>query len=217
LLSDGIRSDGGVLYGVVAEQLFDTVAWGAGNVYISVGRPSCPRPPSFDVLAHFETGDQAPGMLGVAIPREIFDEVSQLSIVPDDLLESAAILLAALRYGVVDLGAVTYLRRRLVDNSSETPRTSRTVWDETRRSLLKQVKGQTLTVPSQIFGRLQQLDDRVTELSEELHAANELRETLQGNLTAVTDQIEGMEASRSWRITKPLRTLSRVVRTQFQR
>ena len=69
LFSEGINSNGGVLYGVVAEQPFATVPSGTGDAYVSVGRPSCPRPPSFDVLAHFETGNESPGMLGVAIPR----------------------------------------------------------------------------------------------------------------------------------------------------
>ncbi|MGO9456414.1 MAG: hypothetical protein ACLP62_05120 [Acidimicrobiales bacterium] len=217
LFSEGINSDGGVLYGVVAEQPFATVPSGTGDAYVSVGRPSCPRPLSFDVLAHFETGNESPGLLGVAIPRKVFTEDVELSSVPDELLEPAAVLLAALHYDVVDLGAVTYLRRRLATTPSDGPPASRTAWDRTRRTLLDQVHCKTLTVPSQIFGRLQELDDRVAELLADLEAANDLRENLEGNLTAAAHQIEGMEASHSWRITKPLRDLSRVVRTQLQR
>ena len=217
LFSEGINSNGGVLYGVVAEQPFATVPSGTGDAYVSVGRPSCPRPPSFDVLAHFETGNESPGMLGVAIPRKIFTEDVELSSVPDELVESAAVLLAALQYGVVDLGAVTYLRRRLATTPSDGLPASRAAWDRTRPTLLAQVHCKTLHVPSQILCRLQELNDRVAELLSDLEAANDIRENLQGNLTVATHRIEGMEASHSWRITKPLRDLSRVVRTQLQR
>jgi len=216
----------GLLRSLVAEQEVEPVMWrGATPGYDLVGRPRCPWQKTFDVIEHFTVNHSPTG--GWAVRRDLFREGSlqfdeSLAVLEDwDVLVQAALV-----SGVSSIDQITVLVRLWRTGDSSTSLHSEMEWHEARSVVLARLDAKTLTLPPGSATRLhimglqaQEAATRIAELTEELSAVraelqhNEaVRRGAEEQLIAERRKISEIWSSRSWKLSKPLRGLERLVR-----
>jgi glycosyltransferase involved in cell wall biosynthesis len=226
---------GSVVRAVVAEQLVEWVPWGSSSGYTTRESASIPFPTRFDLWEHmFE--DPSP-FSGYAFPRSCFTD---MGVRFDETLEVAEgwdfILRAALLCGVTSCSDVTSLYRCWQSPHSPLTSRSRDEWNRDRDEVLARLDRQTLPMPPRAVSNVRRLYEevqmsrelvdrlvserdvardassgRTEELAERLHVAAMERNLAIAQAERTQLEIERIQESVSWRVTRPVRGLRRAV------
>ena len=221
------RHPTGVLRGLVAQQEVAPVMWhGTTPGYDVVGRPRCPWQRTFDAIEHFTVNHSPTG--GWAVPRHVFQDRSLQFDESLPVLEDWDVLMqAVLASGVSSIDEIIVLVRLWRTGDSSTLLHSEGEWHEARSVVLARLDAGPLTLPPGSATRLhimglqaQEATTRIADLSEELSSAraeleqNEaVRRDTEEQLLAERHKIAEIWSSPSWKLSKPLRGLQRLVHT----
>jgi SAM-dependent methyltransferase len=165
-------------------------------------------PRNFDYIDHLvESGTP---FCSVALPvdalrvhRIRFDESLDVSEDYDVLIRASQLC------GVLDTGVATSLYRRWQRQTGTTSEITYDMWDRTHKAVLAKLDAQPLLLPRQSATRVRMLEHdfhRVDQRMEQLRARiDELEQERDG----LHHQVDAYERSRFWKITKPLRVMTK--------
>jgi Glycosyl transferase family 2 len=201
---------------------------GARAPYVTIGGLEAEHASTFDLSEHLYT-NRTP-LCSFAVPRAAvelmrvrFDE--SLPVLEDwDFLLRVSTLV-----GVHDTSEVTSVYHRWIDGESALSTVSETDWMRTREKIQRQLDSTPLLFPTGSATSLSALGERIhaleTELDQTRHqvhdalrernalwAEKEQQQVALQHLANLEAAYIGMSNSLSWRITRPLRTLKRLIR-----
>lgn len=166
---------------------------------------------SFDFLTLF-TRSRTPNC-SIAVPLEAVRTLDlrfreDLEVLEDwDFLIRASSLL-----GVHDTGQVTAVYQRWQDGQSSLDAIGTDRWQQIRQSVLDDLDGEPLLLPSGSVRRLVDLYEQIAELRGEARRHAETQE----ELAEAQRRIAAIESSTSWRLTAPLRAVLDRARTALR-
>ena len=208
-----MQGAGRVLRAVSAEQSIEPATWGDGEGALrATGSVTTPYPDSFDLIAHIERNHTP--FMSYAFPRSIvrdfgvrFDE--SLNICEDWDFE----LRCALLIGVAWVAEVTSVYRRWAGGPSSATLHSAEEWRLTERAILAKIDAMPQLFPPGTLAAIREavMFGEERAVRERTRYEQDVRELLERN-AEVEEQALRMERSLSWRVTAPLRALTRLAR-----
>lgn len=206
---------GRVLRAVVAEQDIARGPWPDRPGYNVVSAISTPFPRNFDLFDHLIENHSPP--CGLAFPRSCYRDFGIAFDESLPVLEDWDVLLqSAILCGVASTEEVTSIYRRWKVGPSSTSVHTSTEWDGAHQAIIAK-----LDCFASIFGpgsisRIRELKREQTESLELRHTIAQQNEDLRRANAALLEALENTRAdflsSRSWRMTRPIRVLSRLAR-----
>ena len=196
------QAPGRVLRAVVVEQDVVETRWGTDRGYAATSPFRYSYPPDYDLVSHLH-GNFTP-FCGLAFPTALFRSLGYrfdeaLAVLEDWEMQLRAVTTA----GIVASPAVTSIYHWWTGGTGDNSKIlhSDDHWTASRGRVVAELDARPLLLPAGTFARLHRELARVATLETELmHARNALRD--------VQDQREDLLRSTSWRVTRPLRSVS---------
>jgi Glycosyl transferase family 2 len=196
------RVPGAVLRAVCVEQAVVVEAWDGDRPGLrSIGPVVFRYPPEFDLVEHL-AHNRTPFM-AYAFPRTVFHQLGLRFDETLDICEDWDFeLQAALLVGVASTDAVTCVYRRWTGGESSYTRHTAEEWRRTETAIIERLDARPQLFPAGTISRLREIAELPRVLStHDAVGAEELLDTI-NHLEATLAEYG---ASRSWKITRPLR------------
>lgn len=219
------RRPGRVLRTVVASQDVRECAWPDRVGFQPLAPIETPYPATFSLTEHFYENHSP--LCGLAFPRSLFRDIGLTFDEDLPVLEDWDVLLqAAMMADVYPSGEVTSLYRRWKTGENSSTIHTQEEWLNARHAVIGRLDQRPLLLPPGSVSELRSLqerlirmgghetaDDRIAELSREVNELRAAREALLHHVAVAEEDARRIRAefigSTSWRVTRPLRALSR--------
>jgi hypothetical protein len=225
---DGAATAPGAVIRSIAVDMKIRPSNGSRAPYVTIGGLEAEHAPAFDLSEHLYT-NRTP-LCSFAVPRAAVEEMQlrfdeELPVLEDwDFLIRASMLV-----GVHDTAEVTSVYHRWIGGESALSTVSDAVWAETRLKIQRQLDSAPLLFPkgsassvSALGSRIHALEAELDQTRHQVHDALRQRNALWAekeeqrialdHLAHVEEAYVGITNSLSWRITRPLRAMKRLLR-----
>jgi len=165
-------------------------------------------PRNFDYIDHLvESGTP---FCSVALPvdalrvhRIRFDESLDVSEDYDVLIRASQLC------GVLDTGVATSLYRRWQRQTGTTSEITYDMWDRTHKAVLAKLDAQPLLLPRQSATRVRMLEHDFHRVDQRMEQMRARIDELERERDGLHHQVDAYERSRFWKLTKPLRVMTK--------
>jgi len=214
------RSPGRVLRTVPAAQTVRPAEWQGGRRgYEIAGRPRCPWPTRFEVIAHLFENLSPPCCY--ALPRSAFRDMGVRFDETLPVLEDWDVLMrVGLWSGVESVEKVTSLYRWWEGGGDSSVAVHTDFeWTRARSAVVSKLDSTALVLPPRSLTALHDLIERADRAertkAELLDSLDQMRRAVSAYEEAASDatqQLAAMRASTSWKVSAPLRLVGRAAR-----
>jgi SAM-dependent methyltransferase/GT2 family glycosyltransferase len=201
-----VNAPGMVLRAVCVEQAIEPDAWaGQASGFRATGALRNVYPNRFDLISHM--GRNHTPFMGYAFPRTLFRDLGMRFDESLDICEDWDFeLRAALTVGVASTPEVTAVYRRWAAGNSSASLHDVDEWRRTEKAILAKIDAVPNLFPAGTIAAIREAA---------LHGQERVEREIQalvGRNRELEEQALRMEQSTSWRLTRPLRAVMRLVR-----